>query len=208
MRGRRNPFIAREGLPFILLLAVGAGVTAWYVSLVYALLMLPVLAWLLLVFRDPRRQIPAAPLGIVSPVDGEVIEVGVVPSRLAQGDSNQIRIRIDSFGAYTARSPTEGKIMDLRCDLPAGAKARNSRGLWVRTDENQDVLLEFYGYRFGLAPRAFLGFGERIGQGQRCAYLRLAKIAEVQMPLDSRALVTVGQRVAAGTDLIARLPHP
>ncbi|MGB5347914.1 MAG: hypothetical protein WBN23_17245 [Woeseia sp.] len=208
MKGRRNPFIAREGLPFVLLLVVAIGLTGWFVSLVYALLMVPVLAWLMLVFRDPRRRIPASPLGIVSPVDGTVIEVGIAPSRLLPGDVNQVRIRIDSFGAYTARSPTEGKIMDLRCDLPAGAEMRNSRGLWVRTDEDQDVLLEFIGYRFGLAPRAFLGFGERVGQGQRCAYLRLATIAEVQVPLDSRALVSVGQRVTAGTDLIARLPHP
>lgn len=208
MKGRRNSFIAREGLPFVFVLAAAICLTGWFVSLVYALLMLPVLAWLMLVFRDPRRRIPASPLGIVSPVDGKIIEVGVAPSRLLPGDVNQIRIRIDSFGAYTARSPTEGKIMDLRCDLPKGAEARDSRGLWVRTDEEQDVLLEFIGYRFGLAPRAFLGFGERVGQGQRCAYLRLATIAEVQVPLDSRALVTVGQRVTAGTDLIARLPHP
>ncbi|MBT8095456.1 MAG: hypothetical protein KJO19_00355 [Woeseia sp.] len=208
MKGRRNPFIAREGIPFVLLVLAAIALASWFSMNVLAMLLLPVLGWLLLVFRDPRRRIPASPLGIVSPVDGKVIEVGVAPSSLVPGDATRIRLQIDSFGSYTARSPCEGKIMDLRGDLPVGAPARDSRGLWVRTDENQDILLEFFGYRFGLAPRAFLGFGERLGQGQRCAYLRLAKIAEVQLPLDSRALVTVGQRVTAGTDLLARLPHP
>lgn len=208
LKGRRNPFIAREGFPLVACVFVAIIVCAWQASLVYAALLVPVLALLLLIFRDPRRRVPASPLGIVSPVDGEVIEVGPATSHLRDGNVTRIRLRINSFGAYTARSPAEGKIMDLRSDLPADATARNSRGLWVRTDENQDILLEFSGYRLGLAPRAFLGFGERVGQGQRFAYLRLAKTAEVQLPIDSRALVEVGQRVQAGTDLLARLPPP
>ena len=32
---------------------------------------------LVLVFRDPRRTVPAAPLGVVSPVDGRVVEAGL-----------------------------------------------------------------------------------------------------------------------------------
>lgn len=164
--------------------------------------------WLLLVFRDPRRLIPASPLGVVSPVDGKVIETSVTDKGVLDDEVNRIRIRIDAFGTYTARSPCEGKIMDLRCDLPSGRPAVDTRGLWVRTDENQDVLLQFHGYRLGMHPRAFLGFGERVGQGQRSAYLRLTREAEVELPLTSRILVKAGDTVRAGTTLLARLPHP
>ena len=83
-----------------------------------------------------------------------------------------------------------------------------SRGLWVRSDEGDDVVLQFQGHRFGLAPRAFMRYGERVGQGQRCAYLRLTRFAEVQLPINSRVNVTAGQKVAAGVDLLAKLPHP
>ena len=68
--------------------------------------------------------------------------------------------------------------------------------------------MQFRGYRFGLAPRSFVRFGERVGQGQRCAYLRLTRIAEVHLPIESTVLVKPGQVVVAGTDLIGKVPHP
>ena len=76
----------------------------------------------------------------------------------------------------------------------------------MQTDEEQDVVLSFSGYRFGLAPRSLAQFGERLGQGQRCAYLRLARFAEVQFPIDGKVLVEVGQTVVAGTDVIGNVP--
>jgi phosphatidylserine decarboxylase len=206
LKGRRNPFIAREGMPFLLSTAVLAGVVWNLAGWLFAVPVLLLLTWLFLIFRDPRRPIPASPLGVVSPVDGRVVEIDLSDCGVVHGEVHRVLIQVDSFGTYTARSPVEGKIMDLRCDLPDGRPALDQNGLWVRTDEDQDVLLQFRGHRFGIAPRAFARFGERVGQGQRCAYLRLTRIAEVQVPLDSRILVTVGQRVRAGADLLARLP--
>ncbi len=208
MKRRRNPFIAPEGLPFVGAALAAAAVAVYVGAWPWALPAAVVLLWLLFIFRDPRRSIPASPLGVVSPVDGLVSEVGVSDSGVLHGEVTRILLRIDSLGTYSARAPVEGKIMDLRCDLPAGRRPADTRGLWMRTDENQDILLQFRGYRFGIAPRAFLGFGERVGQGQRCAYLRLTREAELQLPLESRVLVQAGDRVEAGTTLLARLPHP
>lgn len=206
MKGRRNPFFAREGLPWIGLVLLALLVTWRSAGPLPAMMPGVLLLWLLLVFRDPHRQIPASPLGIVSPVDGRVVDIGLSDRGILASEVHRIRLQVDSFGTYTARSPVEGKIMDLRCDLPEGSRSVDPRGLWVRTDESQDVLLQFVGHRFGLAPRAFLGFGERVGQGQRCAYLRLTRYADIEIPLDSRVMVEAGQPVRAGEDLLARLP--
>jgi phosphatidylserine decarboxylase len=140
-------------------------------------------------------------------VDGKVVEIAGGQG-LLEGEVRRITIRVTSFGTYTARSPVEGKIMDLHAlSQPRSADA-DAAGLWVVTDEGNDVVLQFRGNRFGIAPRAFLRYGERVGQGQRCAYLRLTKFAELQLPIDSRILVTKGQRVSAGRDLLAKLPQP
>jgi phosphatidylserine decarboxylase len=68
------------------------------------------------------------------------------------------------------------------------------------------MVLQFHGYRLGFAPAAFVRYGERIGQGQRCAYLRLTRIAEVHLPINAKVLVEAGQRVTAGLDVIGKLP--
>ena len=208
MKGKRNPFVAREGFPFLIACLVAIGVLWNFADPVWALVPAGIFAYLFLIFRDPRRDVPAAPLGVVCPVDGTIKEIGTIDDGVVGKEALRIVIRVNSLGTYTSRSPVEGKIMDFG-NLPSENQVNGkSRGLWVRSDEGDDVVLQFHGHRFGLAPLAFMRYGERVGQGQRCAYLRLTRFAEVQLPANGRALVKVGQEVAAGTDLLAKLPHP
>ena len=197
MHGRRNPFVAQEGLPLLALTLVAAMLVIHYCEPWFAVIpgVLFVLAYM--VFRDPLRSVPSVALGVFSPVDGEVIEVGRTDIGETGAPALRIVISVDSLGTYTARAPVEGSIKDL-----------GKNALWLQTDEGDDVVLKFSGFRLGLAPRAFARFGERLGQGQRCAYLRLTQTAEVQLPDDGKVLVEPGQTVVAGTDLIGSVRGP
>ena len=206
LQGRRNPFVAHEGIPFLFVSAVSCWAAFYYLNFFWLSGAVFLFVILFLIFRDPRRRIPAVPLGVVSPVDGRVVEVGTVDKGVLQGEARRVVVRINSFGTYTARCPVEGKIMDLHSASSNGASVYQTNALWVQTDEGDDVVLQFSGYRFGLAPKSFVGFGERLGQGSRCAYLRLTRYAEVHMPIDSTILVEPGQRVVAGHDLLGKLP--
>ena len=208
MEGRRNPFVAGEGIPFLVITGVGFLLALRYLDIAVAVALALLFFVLVLVFRDPRRSIPAAPLGVVSPVDGQVIEVGVADKGVLQGEAHRIRLRIDALGTYTARAPVEGKILDLRSINDERVAEYQTNALWLQTDEGDDVVLQFDGYRLGLAPRSFVRFGERVGQGQRCAYLRLARYAEVHLPIESKVLVEPGRVLVAGADLIGKVPHP
>ncbi|MFQ6004434.1 MAG: hypothetical protein ACE5OQ_02935 [Woeseia sp.] len=208
MEGRRNPFVASEGIPLLAATAILTAAVWHFWGMQIAAVPAVLFILLYLVFRDPARQVPAVPLGVVSPADGVVADVGVTDKGVLDGESHRIVILVNSLGTYSARCPVEGKIMDLHGDPMKRAVSKETNGLWVRTDENDDVVLQFQGYRFGLAPLAFLRYGERVGQGQRCAYLRLTRRAEVQLPISSRILVKAGQRVMAGADVLAKLPHP
>lgn len=208
MRDQNSPIVAQEGIPFIVLsLAVGA-LTLRYAPWWLALPFLGITVFLVLLFRDPKRDVPPVALGVVSPVDGEVVEVDTTDRCVVQGEAYRIRIDIDHFGTYSARSPVEGWVMDLSSKLGGVGSECPVNALWVETDEGNSVVLQFHEYRFGLAPKSFLQFGERVGQGQRCAYMRLARFAEVYLPVAGRVHVEPGQRVRAGTDLIGAVPHP
>ncbi len=191
MHGRRNPFVAQEGLPLLALVFALAILLIRFSDPWFAVLPAALFVLLYMVFRDPLRYVPSVALGVFSPVDGEVLEVGRIESGEVGKPALRIVIKVDSLGTYTARAPVEGSIKDL------GRKA-----LWLQTDEGDDVVLKFSGYRFGLAPRSLAKFGERLGQGQRFAYLRLTRTAEVQIPVDGKVLVEAGRTVVAGTDVI------
>jgi phosphatidylserine decarboxylase len=203
LNGQRGYFVAAEGIPFLLIAALATALAWFFYGFAWALIPLALFICLYLVFRDPWREVAPAPLGVVSPVDGTVTEL----SGDDEGEEASVRkivIRVALFGTYTARSPVEGKITDFGVtpEPPDGAP-----GLWLLTDEGKNVVLRFRGNRFGIAPRASLTYGERVGQGQRCAYLRLTKFAEIELPPHSRLLVTEGQRVSAATDMLAMLPQ-
>jgi phosphatidylserine decarboxylase len=208
MNGERGLFVAREGIPFLLALAAATAVSWHLWGAERAWIPFALLVYLCMIFRDPRRVVSSAPLGVVSPVDGRVVETVRSANGQLDGEVSRISIRVSSFGTYTARAPVEGKIMDLHALARPSSRPVDAAGLWVVTDEGENVILQFHGNRFRLAPRGFLRYGERVGQGQRCAYLRLTKFAEVELPGDARILVEKGQRVFAGTDLLARLPQP
>lgn len=204
MEGRRKPIVADEGLPILAIVAL-VMVLVWHQCSPLAALPVAILFVLFLfLFRDPGRQIPAMPLGVVSPVDGTVLEASPVGSGVIEGGAQKVVIRINHLGTYSARSPTEGKIMELHKDS-SRANTFGMHGLWARTDEGDDVILLFRRSWLGLSPRALVRYGERVGQGQRCAYLRLASAAEIHLPLDSRLLVQPGQKVRAGVDVLAKL---
>ncbi|MEJ2258555.1 MAG: hypothetical protein P8X98_16500 [Woeseiaceae bacterium] len=208
MRSRRNPFVAHEGIPFLLLALALALYALRYFPWWTALLPLAAGVGLFLLFRDPDRAVPSVALGIMTPVDGEVVEVETTDKCVVQGDAYRVKIRIDPLGTYTARSPIEGRVMDLHSSAEGVGPNCPANALWVQNDEGDNVVLQFHGYRFGLAPRAFVGYGERVGQGDRCAYIRLAKYAEVYLPIRGRVYAEPGQEVRAGTDLIGAVPHP
>jgi phosphatidylserine decarboxylase len=100
----------------------------------------------------------------------------------------------------------EGIVKDLNTLAADTVVDYRTNAMWVQTDEGDNVVLQFHGYRLGLPPSAFVRYGERIGQGQRCAYLRLTRVAEVHLPIVARVMVEPGQRVTAGLDVIGKLP--
>ena len=208
MRGQRNPFVAQEGLPFLALVAALIVFLLRYSDPLLALLPAVAMILMFLLFRDPRRDVPPVALGIVSPVDGEVVEVDTTDRCVVQGEAYRVRIRIDALGTYTARSPIEGRIMDLHSRIEGVGPECPANALWVETDEGDSVVLQFHEYRFGIPPKSFVKLGERVGQGSRCAYIRLARFAELYLPANGKVYVKPGQNVTAGEDLIGAVPHP
>ncbi|MEM7083621.1 MAG: hypothetical protein AAF465_12900 [Pseudomonadota bacterium] len=204
---RQFPLIAREGWPFILavlLLLIGSFRLG---GLPLVLPCMVLLLLLVLLFRDPHRDVPSKPLAVVSPVDGRILSVEPTDKGVLQRESIRIVIRIFAVGAYTARSPTEGKVLNLIDNLTDGSRLLGVGGLWVRTDERDDVVVLMKGRRGWSRPVSFVGYGERLGQGQRFAFMRLARQAEIYVPINSKLQVKQGDRVRAGSDILSMFVH-
>jgi len=198
----RRSAVAAEGIP-VLLGCVALALVFWRLDwLVVAAAAGLFAVWLFFLFRDPARVVPPLPAAIYAPVDGRVVAEELIPGAGAQAAWRRLRIRVNHLGAYTVRAPIEGTIMAIE---PGAVPGPSPAGLGLRSEEGDDVLLAFPRRGLLRSPRSFVRYGERLGQGHRFAYLRLAPVAEVYLPPDSRLKVAVGEAVKAGATVLAEL---
>ena len=203
---QKYPLIASEGLLFLgaafLLAWLGYLWTPWTL-----LVSLTLIAVLYLLFRDPHREIPSEPMAVVSPVDGWIVSISPTDRGDLDEESIKISVRINHFGAYTVRSPVEGKVLDLRDNMNSGSRLLGHSGMWVQTHDKQNIVLMFRGPKMLGRPASFVRYGERVGQGQPCAFVRLTFWAEIYVPVDMRLNVETGQRIQAGSSKLGSLMH-
>ena len=72
MKGRRNPFVAREGFPFLAVTLIGAYVAWQYAGASYAIPPALLFGYFVLVFRDPDNiQLELFYLKFVPPTESD-----------------------------------------------------------------------------------------------------------------------------------------
>lgn len=205
---KKHTFIAREGRPYILLSLCMVGLVWFYQGFLTSLLLWPLPFLLIFLFRDPVRSIPAEPLAVVSPADGEVLEVEQVRDGFLDRDAIKIVLSIGLMDMYSIRSPIEGKVMNQWVvDTHFAVSDAPRFAQWIQTDENDDLLMAIYTRVVPRRPRCYVQSGERVGQGQRCGFMSFGARLEVYVPADGRVEVKVGERVRAGESVIAHFIH-
>lgn len=218
----QRPYIAREGWRYIAVAITCAVAVHAFAGAAWAVPLWLAGAVLVYLFRDPERAIPPVPLGVVSPVDGRItaVEEGATDPFL-QRPAIRVAIRMRRGGTYSTRSPIEGKVMkqwlvadgarDTAPARSAGAQAAGggpeNHGIWIQSDENDDVVLAMRADKWAMRPTCYVRIGERTGQGQRCGLVPFGAPVSVWLPPGTRVEVSVGDRVKAGSDIIATFMH-
>ncbi len=197
--------VATEGWILIVVVVAAAGL-GWWQSVAplwiaaAAILTVALLAY----FREPDRRIPPVPLGVLAPVDGRVVHRRECHDPFLDREAVRVGIELNRFGSYYLRAPIEGTLLEIRRSVQCPQAGQAS---WIQTDEKDDVVIflaegSMLGERPCLTP-----FGQRLGQGRRCGRRRLARRIDLYLPSESRVEVQIGDKVTAGSDLIATFVH-
>lgn len=198
----KHPTIAREGWIFISVSIVIAFLLLIAEKFLLSIPLILLSALLIFIYRDPERQIPPIPLGIVSPIDGRVKSIENKYCKIAEERMLCLSIRLNPLGVFSIRSPIEGKVAKQAFNGGPGRSYVN----WVQTDERDNIIWELVPKIFG-RPKCYVHAGERIGQGQRCGFSPFRAIVYVYVPLNSVTQVEVDSHVVAGQTILAKLIH-
>lgn len=207
MPSNSYPLFAREGWALVIFLLVMVYIGYVFLGMTSASAIVLITILIFYLIRDPVRNIPSLPLGIVSPVHGRIISVEKVEDHWISRQAVCIKIKMSWLDIYSLRSPIEGKIMQMWSNKDTDAYA-NIFAFWIKTDEGDDIITEirfhpipFFGIRF------YAHSGERLGQGQRCGYIYFGGEVNVYIPENSSKEIKPGGTIHAGSGVIAKLIH-
>ena len=212
---RRYPLVAREGWPHLAVCLVAAAAVHYALGPLWAAPLWAVTLFVLQFFRDPPRQIPLDPLAVVSPADGRVVAVGPARDPYLKREAVKISVFMNVFNVHSNRAPIAGKVMErwyhkgrfFNAALDKAAEHNERNALWIRSNEGDDVTCVQIA---GLVARRILCYaqpGDRLGRGERFGFIRFGSRVDVYLAPDSRLKVALGDRVRAGSDIIAQVVH-
>ena len=199
----RNTLISRQGLVPLLATTLTAVLVLHFIGLRESLAFWALGLLVLVLFRDPEREIPSIPLTVLSPADGRVVAIAKTADPCLHRPSLKVAINMNAYGVYTTRSPIGGKVLEP----PNNLDDNQPHGVWLQTDEGDDIVMVMNRGRLNNKPHCYIRFGDRVGQGKRCGFVHLGGRVDLYLPENSQPLVALGNTVHAGADVIARLVH-
>jgi phosphatidylserine decarboxylase len=200
---------ARWILAILFFLALGS----WFLSGWLSLLFLILVLYTLFFFRDPDRNIPADRNAVLAAADGTVQDISEVEeTEVLKTKMRRVGIFLSIFDVHTNRAPIDGRIIyrqhheGLCLDARSpDCSEKNEAMTWGF--ENPRATLVVRQLTGAIARRivAWAGVGDQLAKGERFGMIRFGSRTEVYLPLAANVLVKVGDHVAGGSTIIARL---
>ena len=210
--------IAAEGTPFIktgLALEAGLLVLCWawpgFLTAFVAALGVPFVIWLLIFFRDPERTGPRGEALVISPAYGRVCSIARVdePVYLHQ-QATRISVFMNVFDVHVNRYPASGEVEIvhytpgefLNAAREDAALVNESSSVGIRTPRGLMLVKQVA----GLVARRIVtdaNPGDQATQGERMGMIRFGSRVDVFLGPGWAVKVALGDRVLAGTTVLA-----
>lgn len=155
-------------------------------------------------FRDPNRETPQGPYA-VSPADGKVVVVK------PENGGTRISIFLNVFDVHVNRTPIPGRITKVQYQqgkflVASKEEASTENEMNTITVEGGGSTVVFKQIT-GLIARRIVCWkkpGDTVAAGERVGLIKFGSRVDVQLGPEWEIAVQVGQRVSAGSSILAR----
>ena len=214
MLDRVFPKIHTEGYKFLVIAGI-VTIVFYTFSDFLGLIGLVLTIWIYYFFRDPERIIIEDDSYLVSPADGEVINVEEVdgPKELSLENKKfkKISIFMNVFDCHVNRSPCSGKISEilykpgkfLNASLDKASEDNERNYYKITNKEGKDIIVVQIA---GLIARRIVcetNKDQELNQGDRLGMIRFGSRVDVYYE-NYEPLVKVGQTAISGETLLAK----
>lgn len=174
-------------------------------------------AWCAYFFRDPPRVTPEREGLVISPADGVVQMIAMVPPppELAMGDAPMLRISVfmNVFNVHVNRVPIKGVVLDkvyvpgqfLNASLDKASVFNERVVVRLQLGDSREIAFVQIAGLVARRIRCDLERNQNVKTGERFGLIRFGSRVDVYLPADLAPLVVVGQTMIAGESVLADL---
>jgi phosphatidylserine decarboxylase len=199
---------------WILAVLVLLALVSLFFSIWLGLLFLILIVYSLYFFRDPERVVPPDPNAVVAAADGTITDIiEVDESDVLQMKMRRVGTFLSIFDVHTNRAPFGGRIIfrQHREGLCVDARRpdcseKNEAMTWAFESPRATIVVRQLTGAIARRIVAWADVGDELNKGDRFGMIRFGSRTEVYLPLAATVLVRVGEHVAGGSTIIARLP--
>jgi len=208
-----HPVIAREGWPFLAGVIVIALIVSFAIGGFWAFLAWLLALFVLQFFRDPARIIPRDVGAVLSPADGRIVMVEHITDPYVRREAIKISVFMNVFNVHSNRSPVDGTVERvwyfpgkfINSDLDKASMENERNAVWLRTADGTDVTVVQVAGLIARRILCYVNYGDVLARGQRYGFIRFGSRVDVYLPLDATVKVSIGDKVAATTTILAVL---
>jgi len=208
-----HPILAKEGWLYIALSVMASIIVFSLLGLLPSIPFMLISIFVIQFFRDPPREVPQQANVIVAPADGKVICVEETTDEYQQQRAVKISIFMNVFNVHSNRSPVDGVVEALNyipgkfvnADFDKASSENERNAMIVRLANGDKITCVQIA---GLVARRILCYtsvGSSLTRGQRYGFIRFGSRVDIYLPLHYKTCVTLGEKVQAGSSIIAQL---
>jgi phosphatidylserine decarboxylase len=163
-------------------------------------------------FRDPERVIPAAENAILAPADGTIVAVErVYEKEYFQDERLKISIYMSALNVHLNRIPVNGTIIYRRYHPgqylvafhPKASELNERNTVVLETPHGQQLLVRQIAGIMARRITCYPIVGESVRAGDELGFIKLGSRCDVFLPVDSKVLISMQQKVKGGETILA-----
>jgi phosphatidylserine decarboxylase len=201
------------GWPFVIGGLVAAIVAAFFAGTVYGLVLLGLTIFFLFFFRDPERQITAAPDAVLSPADGRVMLAGPSTAQsFPPGQWQQISIFLSPMDVHINRMPVGGTILKVEYHpgrfMPAFKAESGDLNEFTEVTVDHNGQTVVFRQIVGILARRIVcrvKQGDQVQAGDRVGVMKFGSRMDVFLPLTAVIHTKTNDKVIGGRTVVATL---
>ncbi|HEV2416624.1 MAG TPA: phosphatidylserine decarboxylase [Terriglobia bacterium] len=158
-------------------------------------------------FRDPHREIPAAPRALISPADGKVVQI--VKEAYEGRAMERLSIFMSPLNVHVNRAPIAGTITQVaykrgsfHVASRAEASVENEQNLFAIEGEQGTVYVRQIAGALARRIVFWKRLGERLERGERIGLIKFGSRVDIAAEAGVEWRVKIGDKVKAGSSIL------